>query len=306
MLGTSLEIQVSATQEESGPAAEAAALAEIDRLEAIFNAYNPDSELRRWQATRNEDVIVSPELVQVLQGAEHWRQWTYGAFNPAVEALTRLWSKHADANQPVTSQDTAPILSQLEGRLWEIDREHGTARRLTTLPVTLNAIAKGFIIDAASRAAIETPNVEAVLINIGGDIRHLGPKSLTISIADPRGDAENAVPADRIQVQNQGLATSGNYRRGFQIGERWYSHVLDPRSGFPVEHLPGVSVLAPDATTADVLATAFDVLEPKQSITLADSLGNVGVLLIGKDGTRFSNAFWDRHRAAKKPEHNQS
>ncbi|BCM93015.1 FAD:protein FMN transferase [Abditibacteriota bacterium] len=296
VLGTSLELQVVAESKSGGQGAEAVALAEIDRLEAIFNAYRPDSELRRWQETHNEEVSVSPELAGLLLAGEQWRTRTAGAFNPAVEAFTRLWADHAKRNTPVTASEIAPLLAALEGPLWEVDPTRGLACRLTTLPVTLNSIAKGFIIDAACEIAFACPDVHEVLLNIGGDLRHSGSKPVPVAIADPRSDAENAEPADRIQLFNGGIATSGNYRRGFQIGERWYSHVLDPRSGRPVEDLIGVSVLAPDATTADVLATAFSVLKPVHSLELADSLGNIGVLLIAADGTRHSNAFWEQSR----------
>ncbi len=296
VLGTSLELQVVADREAGGQGAEVAVLAEIDRLEAIFNAYRPDSELRRWQETRGEEVAVSSELAGLLVSAEEWRLRTAGAFNPAVEAFSRLWAEHAKANVPVLPAEIAPLLDRIEGPLWEVDVARGVARRLTTLPVTLNSIAKGFIIDAASAVAFARPGVFEVLLNIGGDLRHMGSKPVPVAIADPRADAENAVPADRIALFNGGVATSGDYRRGFQIGERWYSHVLDPRRGWPVERLVGVSVLAPDAATADVLATAFSVLAPDESLALADELGNIGVLMIGGDGERWANDFWEGAR----------
>ncbi len=292
ILGTSLEIQFVASIEASGPQAETAVLAEIDRLEKVFNAYNPSSELSRWQATFEQEVSVSSELAHLLYEAESWRSKTKGTFNPATEALTRLWAEHARSGQPVAKSEIIPLVEVMNRPLWEVNLEKSTARRLTTLPVTLNSIAKGFIIDRACAAATMVDGVGQVLINIGGDLRHFGTKPLSVAIADPRNDAENAVPIDRVSICNQGLATSGDYRRGFQIGQQWYSHLLDPRTGWPVESLVGVSVIAPDALQADVLATAFSILKPGESIELADSQQDVGILLIDRNGRQFSNSFW--------------
>lgn len=296
VLGTSLELQVVAGTEQQGRAAETAVLVEIDRLEAIFNAYRPTSELRRWQQTHDEDVPVSPELFRVLSAAEEWRSRTNGAFNPAVEAFTRQWADLAAKGAPAESFDPAPILRHMATPLWQLNPSHSIARRLTSLPVTLNSIAKGFIIDSACEIASASPGVHEVLLNIGGDLRHSGSKPTPVSIADPFNDAENAPPTDRIQLSNAAVATSGNYRRGFQIGSRWYSHVLDPRTGYPVEHHIGVSVLAPNTTTADVLATAFSVLDPLVSLQIADSYTNIGALIIAADGERHSNPFWNAAR----------
>ncbi|RYG62631.1 FAD:protein FMN transferase, partial [bacterium] len=230
VLGTSLEIQIVASQESCGCRAENAVLNEIERLEQIFNAYNPKSELCRWQNTFETDVAVSPELAQVLRDAETWRDQTNGAFNPAVEAFTRLWKAVEKDGSELSAHQLAVIGVHSKKPLWEVDVERGTARRLTRLPVTLNSIAKGFVIDRAATVASEIEGVRETLINIGGDIRHIGTKKAPIAIADPLCDAENAPPAARITLSNQGVATSGNYRRGFQVGKKWYSHLLDPRT----------------------------------------------------------------------------
>jgi thiamine biosynthesis lipoprotein len=292
VLGTSLEIQVVAKQETIGLRAETVILAEIDRLEKIFNAYSSTSELARWQMTRKERVSVSSELALLLNEAEKWRVITNGAFNPATEALTRLWEENAGAGKPVAEEELTPLVQAMSGPLWQVNLESTVATRLTELPVTLNSIAKGFIIDRACLVASAIEDVTDVLINIGGDLRHFGIKPLTIAIANPYNDAENAVPVARIAIHNQGLATSGNYRRGFQVGEQWYSHILDPRTGWPVESLVGVSVAAPDALSADVLATAFSILPIEDSLELAESMNSVAVLLINQNGQQFSNRRW--------------
>jgi thiamine biosynthesis lipoprotein len=293
VLGTSLELQIVSTRHTSGSDAEKALLAEIDRLDAIFNAYSPSSELCRWQNTFGEDIAVSPELAEVLADAEAWRKSTHGAFNPAVEGFTRFWKAIEKEGVAPSAHQLAVIGAHCQNPLWQVDKERGTARRLTQLPVTLNSIAKGFIIDRAATAASGVEGVEETLVNIGGDIRHIGKQKTRVAVADPYSDAENAVPLARIELSNQGIATSGNYRRGFSVGNRWFSHLIDPRSGAPVEDAVGVSVIAPCAATADVLATAFSVLQPEESLALASAWSEVGVLLIDRNRQCFTNEFWD-------------
>ncbi|HEX8464209.1 MAG TPA: FAD:protein FMN transferase [Abditibacterium sp.] len=292
VLGTSLEIQLVCAEETSGPRAEIAVLDEIDRLSAIFNAYDEKSELSRWQTSFENEIEVSSELAHVLAVAEWWKEKSRGAFNPAVEAMTRVWKRAELRNEAVSSRELEDLAARIGGPLWEVDEAKRTARRLTTLPVTLNSVAKGFILDRAASVGASVESVEEVLVNIGGDIRHIGAKEVPIAIADPRRDAENAIPAARIAVRNQGVATSGNYRRGFRVEERWFSHLLDPRTGWPVEKLVGVSVVAPDAMTADVLATVFSVLTTEESLKMADSLGNVGAFLVDETGISRSNGVW--------------
>jgi len=295
VLGTSLEFQTIGTNHSAGPLAEVALLAEIDRLEIIFNAYVPASELSRWQQTIDEAVPVSRELAELLAVSENWRLKTEGAFNPAVEALTRLWTA-AEQDCMVDKTTLQETVTQLNKPLWEVDWAGPRARRLSPLPVTLNSIAKGFIVDCACRKAASVEGIEEILVSIGGDLRHMGHKPIEVAIADPFADAENASPAATIHLFNQGLATSGNYRRGFNIQGQHFSHVLDPRSGKPVEETVSVSVIASNTQSADVLATAFSVLSPEQSLSIANSLTGVGVFIITPTGQRFTNNLWNQQQ----------
>jgi thiamine biosynthesis lipoprotein len=296
VLGTSLELQLLAADGEVAATAEQAALAEIDRLEEVFSGYASDSEFLRWESTQGVDVAVSPELGVVLRDAEEWRMRTGGAFNPAAEALYRLWSEQSGCGEAAApgAEALQPVLARMHTPLWSVNWERKTARRLTSLPVSLNAIAKGFIVDRACEAAANVPGIQGVLLNLGGDIRHVGPAPLSVAIADPASGAENAPAAAVVKLQGGALATSGGYRRGFRLGERWVSHLFDPRSGQPVDHVASASVIAPDAATADVLATAFSVLQPEESVRVADSMPGVACLLIGRDGAQSTNGGWRR------------
>lgn len=172
------------------------------------------------------------------------------------------------------------------------------ARPLTLVSLSFNAIAKGYIVDLAGKAAQSVAGVSDVLINIGGDLRHLahlgnleslgnsrslenfGSQRVQVDIADPRSSAQNIPPIAHIQIHNQAVASSGHHLRGFQVGETWYSHLLDPRTGYPVPARISASVIADDSATADVLATIFSILPPLKSLEIANQLPRVGCMLV--------------------------
>lgn len=258
VLGTSFEIQILAGRDEDAIRAEESARNTVDRLEKVFSQYDSESEFRRWQTTHGIDAPVSHELATVLAEAEAWRGSTRNAFCPT----------QSPGNDP----------------LWTVDIERRTACRYTDRPASLNAIAKGYIIDRACEAAHGSPGVEEVILNIGGDVRHMGKRMLRAAVANPFTGADNDSIAT-ICIQNRGMATSGSYRRG--------PHLVDPRSGIACEHIASVSVVADDAMTADVLSTAFSVLAPEESLEIAEALPGVGIFLVLADGVRHSNRIWN-------------
>ncbi len=290
VLGTALEVQILADRREQAGRAETALLTEIDRLELIFSRFLPQSELNRWLGSTGA-VPVSPELGMVLRQALTWTQLSAGAFHPATEALSKLW-KEAEVSGRLP--DVLGVLDQMQGALYSVTEEagHWAATRLSSLPLGFNAFAKGFIADRAAEAAFLVPGARQVLVNIGGDLRVLGPQPVQVGIADPGTLADNAAPVSLVRVAGQGAATSGRARRGFTVNGQWHSHVLDPRSGQPAAHIISASVVAPDSASADVLATIFSVLDPPASLRLADSLPDVACLLVGEHGQVFRNARW--------------
>jgi hypothetical protein len=92
-----------------------------------------------------------------------------------------------------------------------------------------------------------------------------------------------------LLIRNRAVATSGNYRRGVEINGRWYSHIVDPRTALPVDHIISATVVAPQAADAGALATALCVLTPEESLRLAASLPEVECLLITKNGERIES-----------------
>ncbi len=282
VLGTTLDLRLEAATFSLAQRAEEAILEEIERLELIFSRYLPNSELNRFLAGLGKPL---PELELVLQTALEWQNKSGGAFHLGADALGQLW-KRAEATG--VRPDLFPILEQLQ-RPWLTIQ----AILDSGLGINLNAIAKGFIADGAAQKALA--NAQEVLVNLGGDLVHRGVKPIQVSIANPYSSADNAKPLEQIQICNQGLATSGKTHRGYQFPNGQVSHLLDPRTGQPVQNTLAVSVLAPNAMTADVLATILSVLEPKAGLEFANTLPQIGCCIVGQNQI-YRNAFWDAYR----------
>lgn len=293
VLGTDLHLHIVASSAKDARFAETQMLLEMERLENIYSRFLADSELNLWQASTGPWLEVSEDLLWLLSEALFWMEVTSKAFHPGVDALTQLWKTAAQQGRPPEPSAMQEILNALQQPMWEVEGHQ--ARKLSHLPLNFNGFAKGRIVDLACEKAFQSPHVESVLVNIGGDLRHLGHRGVQVDVAHPFAQADNLPPFCRLKLQGQGFATSGNTHRGFQVGEVWHSHLIHPTSGWPVSKVVGVSVLAPDSATADVLATAFSVLPVNESLSLADQLPGVGCLLVHEDQQAFSNALWKQH-----------
>ena len=299
VLGTSLQIHVDSPSLSVDRKAEAAVLREIDRLSAILSTYSEASEVSAFLAGPKTAREVSRELSEVLQACDHWRAVSGGAFNPAAEVSARLWRQSAAKNRVPSEGELSEAVRRMQDAPWTIDTAGQTVARRNNLPVSLNALAKGYILDQATRVALAgTPGVRGLLLDIGGDIRVSGEAAETIGIADPWSPYDNAEPLCSVRLQNGAIATSGNYERGFEINGKHYSHIIDPRSGRPVDHVVSASVVAPQAVEADALATILNVLKPAEGVALVNGLENTECLIITRQGETFQSAGWARLSAA--------
>jgi thiamine biosynthesis lipoprotein ApbE len=292
VLGTSLELKLSASSVIASEKAEAAVLKEIDRLSGILSGYDPHSEFSRWMKTNQTPVAVSPELFEVLGLFDQWRIRTDGALDASAELITKLWKQAAAIGRLPSSADLALAVSRVRQPHWRLDSAGRTATHLSDVPLMLNSFAKSYIIRHAADAGRAIDGVGAIIVNIGGDLVICGNINETVLISDPKDDAENADPIDQLQVSNLAVATSGNYRRGELIAGHWYSHIVDPRTGQPAGHILSATVIAPSATDAGALATAFNVLRPEESVRLASTIPGAQYLIITAAGDQIESPGW--------------
>ncbi|AMV38794.1 DUF2271 domain-containing protein [Planctomyces sp. SH-PL62] len=293
VMGTSLELSVRADDAGAARRAEARTLREIDRLAALLSNHDPSSEFRRWQAGARGPRAASPELIELLAASDAWRERSGGAFDPRVQVFSNLWAEAA-------RRDRAPSLAELQAArdlaadpAWRLAPSAGHAERLSDAPLTLDAIAKGYIVERACAAAMaDDPAIRGVALNVGGDLRIQGEIERKVAIAGPRLGSETTEPLAWVSVKDCAVATSGRKHRGHRIQGRWYSHLIDPGTGEPAERVAAASVIAERSDEADVLATILNILPPEDGLRLVDSLRGVACLIVAADGRILRNAAW--------------
>ncbi|MHB1559105.1 MAG: FAD:protein FMN transferase, partial [Isosphaeraceae bacterium] len=255
VMGTSLELRVQAIDEASARRAEAMVLGRIDRDASIFSGYDPGSEFSRWQSGARGGANISAELFEVLRASDAWHTLSRGAFDPRVEVFSRLWADCARRDRLPAEDELRRARAAMEAPAWRLDPVGRTARRISECPVSLNGIAKGYIVGRACEAAIgEVPGVTGVMLNVGGDLRVRGDIEGVIGIVAPWADSESSEPLAFVRVRDRSVATSGRSQRGFWIGGRWYSHVIDPRTGRPVDRVASATGIAASSVAAAAVA----------------------------------------------------
>lgn len=292
VLGTSFELKVLANSEQTADYAEEIALAEIDRLNNILSTYNSSSEVSHWQKTIGVETKLSPELFEVLTLFDNWKQKTSGALTASIGTASAVWKTAEKKQQIPGKEDLAKAVLVMQQPQWKLNNKTKTAIHLSNQPLVLNSFVKSYIIRKVAGKIMDIPGVEGAVVNIGGDMVIAGTQTETVHIADPIADTENGHPVSIIQLHERAIATSGNYRRGYKIGNQWFSHIIDPRTANPVTQIISATVVAPNATDAGALATAFNVLQPQESIALAATIPGVDFQMITADGIEIVSDGW--------------
>lgn len=282
LLGTRCEIELKAADGEllsleALRALEDATFDYVADLERVFSIFDSQSELARYRESGKTEV---DELTAVIQVANEWRSRTHRAFDPYCQPLFDEWARAQERGVEPSSEDLAAIVAQLD----EPDHKF----------LNLNAIAKAWIAQRALESTFEANAIESGWMSLGGDVVHRGMGSATVGIEDPSRPYDNVAPLLTIEVSNEALATSGGGRRWWTIGEKRWPQVLDPRTGWPVNRLASVTVVAANAADADVLATALLVMDDDSGFELLDEFAAIGLTIAHDGSVRSSSSRFHR------------
>lgn len=292
VIGTSLQLKIIASSEQIAEDAEQIALQEIDRLANILSTYDSNSEVSLWMKTKDSDVKVSSELFDVLQLFDWWKTRTSGTLTAAIGPASQLWRNAESLRRLPATDELDAAIAKINIKQWSLNVAARTASHLSDQPLVLNSFVKSYVIRKVSDKVMALPGVTGVVTNIGGDIVVLGDHRELVRIADPLADAENELSVSMIHLENEAIATSGNYRRGFDINGIWFSHIIDPRTAVPAGHILSATVIANDATVAGALATAFNILSPEESAELASTIPGVRYQIITAAGDIIQSGTW--------------
>ena len=288
IMGTMVEITVIPPDDE----AIKAAFEEMKKVDALMSTYKENSEVSILN--REGENHLSAETLQVIREAINFSEITGGAFDITCRPLINLWKKAKKEQVIPSPQKIKEALSLVGYEKIKILPEGDVVRfEQKGMQIDLGGIAKGYAVDRAIEA-LRKNGIRRALVNAGGDLYALGSgpggEKWQVGIQDPR--QENKL-LGIIKVKDAGVATSGDYRRYFTIEGRRFSHIVDPKTGQTVQDVPmSVTVIAPDATTTDALATGVFVLGPHAGIELIESLPQVEGMIVGEGMKKIASKGW--------------
>jgi len=264
-----------------------AAVTEINAVDELMSDYKEDSEISQVNAGASDrPVRVSESTFEVLQKSLEFSKLTDGAFDVTVGPLVKLFRVARDTGKAPRPEQIAGAKAKVGYEKLVLNDEEKTIRfTVEGMSLDLGGIAKGYAIDRAIQAMKELGALGG-LVDIGGDLRCFGrpPKSRDswrVGLEDPNvDDFGRSGLLLKLKVHNEAVATSGDYRQFAIIAGERRSHILDRRTGKSAEGLSSVTIIAPDATTADALATAVSVLGPEKGLALIEKLPHIEAILI--------------------------
>ncbi|RMF42336.1 MAG: FAD:protein FMN transferase [Planctomycetota bacterium] len=266
LMACEFEVLLNQHQYSQGPAAAMAALDRVEHIERLLSVYRPDSELstlNRFSAQRA--VSLSVETLTLLQLARDLWRITGGAFDITAGSLSEAWGFSRRQARMPKEEEIQQALCQVGQALLEIDPQTSTARLLRPgVRVNPGGIGKGYALDRAARL-MRDRGVHDFLFH-GGKSSVLGvghrqhPDTgggWLVRVNDPLREQQTL---GSIRLRNRALGTSGSGKQFFHYGGRRFSHIIDPRTGWPAEGLLSTTVVCPSGAIADALATAFFVM----------------------------------------------
>ena len=282
-LGTLVTISAVHTDAEAARTMVAGTFDEIERLESLLSRHRVGTPV--WNL--NDAGVVRappPEVLEVVRKGLDYSVLTDGAFDITVAPLLNLYS--ASFSQQGVAPPREEVLRALalvgSRHVRVSDRE--IAFEKAGMAVTLDGIAKGYIVDRAVEV-LRKRGATRVLVNAGGDMASAGEslegEAWRIGLQDPRvPDGSLGV----LRLSGESVATSGDYVQ-YLTADMSLHHIVDPRTGSSPTHTSGVSVVAPSAMAADALSTATLVLGPREGMELLDRLDGIEGMIVTKDQT---------------------
>jgi thiamine biosynthesis lipoprotein len=271
---------------------------ELAKINQLMSTYIQVSELSRfnnWAST--EPFPVSGETIAVIQEAQRLGELSNGLLDVTVGPLVNIWG-FGPSNKPKSIPSPADIANakKVVGYDKLIIEGNTLTKTEPSLYVDLSTIAKGYAVDRLA-AILEEFGLNNYLVEIGGEMRLAGLKQSQepwkIAIEKPEMTTRSTQKI--ISVGNNAIATSGDYRNYYEEDGVRYSHLIDPKTGYPISHnLVSVTVIHPSSMTADGLATALNVMGTEKALALAEQEG-LAVFLIARENGVFkeysSSAF---------------
>ncbi len=256
---------------------------EMHRIDRSMSTYKPDSEISRINrdAAKNP-VTISAELLDLIARGIEMSRLTQGAFDITYASVGQLYDFRAGVRPD--EKQIAATLPAISYRFVELDLVERTvffARQ--GVRIDLGGIAKGYAVERGA-GILRAQGIAHGLVSAGGDSRVLGDRRgapWIVGVRDPR-NSDRVVA--RLPLIDEAISTSGDYERFFEEDGVRYHHIISPATGHSASEARSVTIIGPDATMTDGLATSVFVMGVDKGLQLIDSLDDFEAVIVDKHG----------------------
>ncbi|MFO0792049.1 MAG: FAD:protein FMN transferase [Pirellulales bacterium] len=279
------EVQLAAARDDNAMEHVFAALDLVEALEAQLSVYRDDSEVSRINQTAQQFAVpVEPQLFQLIEQARQLHADTGGALDITSGPLSEIWGFSRREGRVPSDDQVAAALQRVGMQHVELDAARRTIMfRQPGMSINFNSLGKGYALDRMATLVAEH-GVDDILLQGGkSSVLARGNQpggSGTGWLVGVRHPLRNDVPLAQIVLHDQALSTSGAGTQFFIRRGQRYGHILDPRTGRPAEGLYSATVLAPTATQAEGLSTAFYVMGPQKAAEYCAARPEIAALLV--------------------------
>jgi len=285
-MGSRFDITVVANDSEKGEEYIDLAVNEISRIERLISSWDPNSQTS--EINRNagvKPVKVDKELFDLIQRAIGISKLSDGAFDISYASMDKVWKFDGSMTQMPDEETIRNSVSKVGFQNILLDKENSSVfLKLSGMKIGFGAIGKGYAADKAKALLIEKGVVSGI-INASGDMNTWGlqpdGKEWKVAITNPM-DKNKAFAL--MPVSNSAVVTSGNYEKYVTFNGKQYSHIIDPRTGYPTTGIISVTVFAPKAEIADALATSIFVMGIEVGLNRVNQLPKIECIIIDDKG----------------------
>lgn len=262
------------------------AITEISRIESLISSWDPNSQTSVINRNAGiEAVKVDKELFDLIKRSLAITKLTDGAFDISYASMDRIWKFDGSMTEMPSEADIATSVSKVGFQNIELDDTNTTVfLRLEGMKIGFGAIGKGYAADKAKSLLIEKGVISGI-INASGDMTTWGKQTngeaWKVAITNPLN--KNKAFA-LLPITDGAVVTSGNYEKYVNFGGKRFTHIIDPRTGYPSTGIISVTVFAPKAELADALSTSVFVMGKDVGLNRINQLPNIECIIIDDNG----------------------
>ncbi len=282
LMGSRFDISVVASTKENGNNYIDIAVAEIKRIENIISSWDKNSETSKINQNAGiEPVKVSKELFDLINRSIQISKITEGAFDISYASMDKIWKFDGSITEMPSAEAIKKSVEKVGYPNIILDYNNQTVfLKVKGMKIGFGAIGKGYAADKAKKL-LQNKGVKAGLINASGDLNCWGKQpdgvSWKVGITNPLN--KNKIYS-WFDIDDQAVVTSGNYEKFIRFEGIRYSHIINPKTGYPAKGIVSATIFAPKAELADALATSIFVMGTSVGINMVNQLKGVDCIII--------------------------